>query len=45
MIRQNLIDEKGYLMICGNKKGLGHKLNEVFISNGILSETEINELK
>ena len=32
-------------MICGNKKGLGNKLNEVFLNNGILSEIEMNELK
>jgi sulfite reductase alpha subunit-like flavoprotein len=45
LIRKNLIDEKGYLMICGNKKGMGHKLNEVLINNGILSDIEINEQK
>ena len=32
-------------MICGNKKGMGHKLNEVLINNGILSDIEINEQK
>ena len=32
-------------MICGNKKGMGHKLNEVLINNGILSDIELNELK
>ena len=30
-------------MICGNKKGMGHKLNEILINNGILSDIEINE--